>query len=52
MIQITRKEAEYLRKKLPGVSIKRTTTKYYTEDNVAVRNVLRKMIVKAVPVQC
>lgn len=52
MIQITRIEAEYLRKKMPSVSIKRSVHKYYVEDNAAVRNVLRKMIVKAVPVKC
>lgn len=52
MIQITKAEAGYLREKLPGIPIKRTTNKYYVEDNMSVRNALRKMIVKAVTLKC
>lgn len=52
MIQITKTEANYLRKRLPNAPIKRTTHKYYTEDNVTVRNILRRMPVKAVALSC
>lgn len=52
MIQITKAEASYLRKKMPDAPIKRTTHKYYAEDNVVVRNILRKMPVKAVALTC
>ena len=52
MIQITKTEAAYLRKKMPKAAIKRTTHRYYAEDNIAVRNILRKMPVKAVALTC
>ena len=48
MIQISKTEAAALRKAFPQVSIKRTTNKYYVEDNMAVRNALRKLKPKAV----
>lgn len=52
MIQISKEQAEYLRKKMPSAPIKRTTNKFYTEDTMAVRNTLRRMPVKAVRVEC
>ena len=52
MIQITKTEADYLRKKIPNAPIKRTMHKYYTEDNVTIRNILRRMPVKAVALSC
>lgn len=52
MIQISKIEADYLRTKLKNIPIKRTTHKYYVEDNAAVRAVLRRMPVKAVAVSC
>lgn len=52
MIQITKTEAAALRKYCPQVPVKRSTHKYYVEDNIAVRNALRKIKPKAVVTLC
>lgn len=48
MIQITKQEAEMLRKAFPDLSIKRTVSKYYIEESFRVTNFLRKMSQKGV----
>lgn len=52
MIQITKREAEHIRKHAPHAHIKRTVSKYYVEDTATVRNALRNMNRGAVRSAC
>lgn len=52
MIQITKEQAEKIRKKRPDIAIKRTTNKYYVEDTATVRRVLAAPARKAVVHLC
>lgn len=42
MIQISKDEAQMIRKQLPHISIKKTVHKYYVEENPLVISMIRK----------
>lgn len=43
MIQISKNEANIIRKQFPGVSIKKTVHKYYVEENPLVISAIRRL---------
>lgn len=48
MIQITKFEADALRKRFPTLPIHRTVSKYYVEDSFKVTNYLRQLTQRGV----
>lgn len=48
MIQITKYQADMLRSAYPKIPIKRTVSKYYTEETFTVTSFLRKLEQKKV----